>query len=439
MPQQGLAESLGFGVRCPSCDGPFSEINPRFVTATGWSTLLCMNCVVYCFGCADIRSRRSVRPFTVIPVTGAARPEWAVGVFINNTAEGCEECSSSCSECDDHGLPGDFITAQDVRGVLRVVCENCYTTCIRCGTFVVLGAIHCRRCVLTVENPEHIKHQYSYKPKAKFHGAMNNPYPGLFIGIEQELEPRVPRNYRSALNTASELANRHDPTGLLYFKDDGSLDNGVEIVSHPMSIPYFMEEYPWELWKPGVGIGTVYKQTSHTGVHIHVSKAAFSRAHAYRFNAFHFLNPDFVELIAGRRSNHYTKARPEELNRLSVYNAQSLRYERIGREKQIISVTSSVAKDKYRSYNRYWAVNPTNDETYELRYFRSTVDAKRLRFYGEWMEALFLYTQQGWIRTRHDERRLTPRNMHKWVEAQPSGKFPQLAHFLASKESELSA
>lgn len=345
----------------------------------------------------------------------------------------CSMCTRHCDSCGEAGDLNDVVTVSSPTGMqIRIGYECCYAECDDCGRGMVergrLGG-SCFHCGETT--PSHRIRSYGYKPAPTFFGANNNSYPQLFIGIEQELEAKG--HSESNLNRAVDMLDERDPDHVLYSKQDGSLECGIEIVSHPMSLDFFKDEYPWELWKHGDGLGKFLKQEATTGVHIHISKAAFSKAHAYRFTAFHFLNPSFIENVAGRLSNHYTQMRPYGDN-MSATRPDLGGRDRYGmptqRGRSLLSHLNQQAKLKTYNYDRYWGINAQNHDTYELRYFRSTTDANRLRFYGEWMEACFLYTNTGWIRTNNEERRLTPVNFSKWVQTQQSGRWPRIERFL---------
>ena len=70
------------------------------------------------------------------------------------------------------------------------------------------------------------------------------------------------------------IANQGQPQ--LYCKHDGSLDDGFEPVTHPMSLSYHRTEIPWEaLLREAVRMGYLSHQSGTCGLHIHVSREAF--------------------------------------------------------------------------------------------------------------------------------------------------------------------
>jgi len=64
---------------------------------------------------------------------------------------------------------------------------------------------------------------------------------------------------------------------LSYVKHDGSLtDDGIEIVTHPCSLRYHLEQFPWdEILSSLADYGFRSHDTSTCGLHVHVSRSAF--------------------------------------------------------------------------------------------------------------------------------------------------------------------
>lgn len=77
------------------------------------------------------------------------------------------------------------------------------------------------------------------------------------------------------------IANQGQPR--LYCKHDGSLDDGFELVTHPMSLSYHRTEMPWEaLLREAVRMGYLSHQSGTCGLHIHVSREAFGDTYAHQ-------------------------------------------------------------------------------------------------------------------------------------------------------------
>ena len=111
-------------------------------------------------------------------------------------------------------------------------------------------------------------HEYSYKPEPIFYGDGNR-----YFGIELEIDGAgKDDDYAEEL---LDIANAH--ADLLYIKTDGSLDDGMELVSHPCTMDYHINEFPWEdIMHSAVHQGYRSHQTSTCGLHLHVNRNAFS-------------------------------------------------------------------------------------------------------------------------------------------------------------------
>lgn len=81
-----------------------------------------------------------------------------------------------------------------------------------------------------------IIHEYSYRPAPNFYG--NGP---RFFGVELEIDEGG--EYESKAKKLLNVANRD--TENIYIKHDGSLDEGLELVTHPMSLEYQLTKMPW--------------------------------------------------------------------------------------------------------------------------------------------------------------------------------------------------
>ena len=108
---------------------------------------------------------------------------------------------------------------------------------------------------------------YYYKPEPTFYG--NGP---RFFGVELEIDG----GGENSLHARRLLRLANDGMERIYCKHDGSLDEGFEIVTHPMSLDYQLHQMPWmQLCKEAVTMGYTSHQAGTCGLHIHVSRLAF--------------------------------------------------------------------------------------------------------------------------------------------------------------------
>lgn len=117
-------------------------------------------------------------------------------------------------------------------------------------------------------------HDYSYKPTPRFSYAGNeNPATTRTYGLEVEVD--APSSGGCACGPHA-LSDRLDAiTDLVYCKYDGSLDDGVELVSHPCSLRFHMNSLRWKyLAQTCAKAGfRSHKARSSCGLHIHVGRA----------------------------------------------------------------------------------------------------------------------------------------------------------------------
>ena len=123
---------------------------------------------------------------------------------------------------------------------------------------------YCERCFDEFEDEIE---EYGYKPTPIFYGQGKR-----YFGVELEVDEGGKDNDNAA--TLKSIANVHEEN--IYIKSDGSLEDGFEIVSHPMTLEYHAEEMNWkELLREAVSMGYRSHQTSTCGLHVHVNRNAF--------------------------------------------------------------------------------------------------------------------------------------------------------------------
>jgi len=196
----------------------------------------------------------------------------------------CPDCLTEhtlhCDYC------GDRIWSDDNYGSdFNVLCEDCfndhYVRCRSCGrllrsdyanyTDFDIGP-YCDSCYS--EREEAAIHDYYYKPTPIFYG--EGP---RFFGVELEIDEAGEDN-RNAENILS-IGNYHGEN--IYCKHDGSLEDGFEIVTHPMSLDYHLHEMPWnDILYEARSLGYTSHMAGTCGLHVHVSRAAFGDSEAWQ-------------------------------------------------------------------------------------------------------------------------------------------------------------
>ena len=279
------------------------------------------------------------------------------GVWVDDELV-CQDCFDEnyvvCDQCDDAVWHDDAVEDGNT-----TLCQSCfdayYSRCECCGIILHHNFINWRHdlpyCEPCFDDFVDEIEQYSYKPEPIFYGEGT-----LFMGVELEVDEGGKDDDNAG--TLKSIANANDEH--IYIKSDGSLEDGFEIVSHPMSLKYHMEEMDWEsVLKEAVDMRYRSHQTSTCGLHVHVNRNAFGDNQAEQEEVIakilFFIEKHWAEMFKFSRRTEYN------MNRWSS---------RYGLEKTGKEILEK-AKGSYTS--RYVAVNLKNYYTIEFRLFRGTL------------------------------------------------------------------
>lgn len=274
----------------------------------------------------------------------------------------CDDCldetTTVCSHCDER------IWCEDNAGTEEMpLCETCYdnhyTTCEECGRIIHQDYAHylsndddypyCDCCYNECRSVS--IHDYSYKPDPIFYGNGKR-----FFGVELEIDD----GGRDSNNADNILSAANSGGEKIYIKNDGSLDDGMEIITHPMTLHYHKNEMPWrEIMYQAVDMGYRSHKTSTCGLHVHVNRNAFGNTREEQDEAIsrilYFVEHHWNELLKfSRRTEH-------QMNRWAA------RYGYKNNPKDILDHA------KKEGNGRYTCVNITNWNTVEFRMFRGTL------------------------------------------------------------------
>lgn len=205
---------------------------------------------------------------------------------------------------------------------------------------------------------------YSYMPELRFRGT--GP---AYLGVEIELVTDYPNgDARRAVDLLG--------SDLVYCKEDGSISQGFELVTHPMDYAWAMSEFPWNAWDEftSVRMGT----DSSTGMHVHVSRAGFSTpCHDYRWLLFWHRNAEWIQRIARRRGSSYASFSPGERKLIAKVAKRQL--PRCGTCHYCTSPDYRDSRYCEMQLRRYAAINLTNEHTYECRVFASSIKQTEIK------------------------------------------------------------
>ena len=324
---------------CIACDTTLNSDDDGTTTSNG--DPVCESCMIMCIRCESV--------ITVDDDYNDVEGELWCWRCTRDNATWCDVC--------DNYFTGYSYSADDSSDCM---CERCFENntsyCEECDNYYVNG------CGYNHEGEDDSRtiHDYSYRPDPIFHSS-EDEQTRLYFGIEIETEVRG-GDY-SDRRVAADYAQQLEHEGLAYLKSDGSLECGFEIVTHPLSHSYFMNDAS-TLWNT---IGTLKDRygmmawgTKTCGLHIHISRNGFSGgSHQHRFLQLVYNNKDFYEVLAGRSSSHWAKFD-------DIFDPET---------------GTKSFKNKFNRHgsDRYSAVNTNNRNTLEMRIFRGSLNTRFIK------------------------------------------------------------
>ena len=278
------------------------------------------------------------------------------GIFSDNEehfemADGeiiCESCRNihyyTCDEC------GRIMLNDDIDDGLCPSCQEDYDYCSNCGRRFNLDDLDedglCDRC------QRRVIQDYYYKPTAQFFGSPDNK---KYLGMEWEIAGGGENH-----SNAKQILDGNEE---LYAKHDSSVSNGFEIVTHPMSAEYHLNEFDWAgTMKRASNLG--YEGKKGTGIHVHISRRFFGIDEEEQAgpiaNLIYFVEKNWSELVAfSNRQNSEVEQWADRYlpagDNLVDYDPEDL-------------YDLAVSRNR-----RYHTVNLKNEATIEIRCFRSSV------------------------------------------------------------------
>lgn len=344
--QECVDKALADGIihKCDHC-GDYSDSAREVVTRTGgWhrnrvTETWCEDCVVddayQCDHCGEWFSSCCVEEYRL---------------WNGNDILLCASCYSDnygwCAGCDDLVLYDDREEGSDDEWYCPSCIDNhrrsdnleCYNH--TCGTFFWLDDGTCKALWDLSDDERRL----------------------LFLGIELETDDNDDPN-----DLADDLADAYSHKSIV-MKEDGSLsDDGVEIVSQPMTPKWHLES---DMWPNITQIVRNHGGRSHDpgtcGLHIHMSRDFFTDDDAvYRLD---------------RLFNRF-RSQLLKFSRRSEYQLRWCRLE----EEDVLAAIKDVKtrkdewKAKKRCAGRYEAINNTNASTVEVRLWRGTLNIVTLK------------------------------------------------------------
>lgn len=266
----------------------------------------------------------------------------------------CEECAKSlmfCSKCEKAMFTSQWLKCTDYFRFLRT------------------GKLRCNNCDYSASDRLILEYNYKPIPIFKPKKITNN----LYLGIELELEFNTPkiRSLESMREIITLELDKTFPNLLsdVYYKYDGSLNYGYEIVTHPMILDYHKNKMNWHDILQFLKDKKIKSHDTTTcGLHIHVNKNFFNQSDQIKLNLFFNSQANKISIISRRINNHY-------------------------------SIFSALPKGKIKfidkSQGHYAAINWNNRSTIEFRTFKGTLNYYTFMSTLEFVDAMCRFIKKS--------------------------------------------
>lgn len=278
----------------------------------------------------------------------------------------CTECSELHCLCYDCGSVVLTETTREVGGEL--ICESCfddnYFYCSDCGIAIhnddaydYRGEAYCQSCYEDIErDASDYIHDYSYKPY------FPNYHSERRFGLEIEVE--------GDRDTAKELC---EELREVYCKNDGSLNDGFEIVTNPLLFD--------DAIRIGKRIGDICRENGAKGdngtcgIHVHVSRGGIKNESetVSKMLILMYRLKDTIERFARRSESRWAKV---SYKTKSMYDSDPAGF------------IAEECRERYR------AINLRNDKTIEFRIFKGTTNSRTIAAIVQFVNAFIDYCEQ---------------------------------------------
>lgn len=355
--------------RCGYCECEY-DTSEDFVTVEGIE--VCEQCyqknVVVCQICGEMKL-----------IDNATTIENADGYETLDICMECMENDDRVQYCDYHERYEFFENNDDMYSIVNygMICQDAYSCgnfgyCEDCDRFFALDdmqwiedecdeRLYCYECAEEILANRMIKpyHSHSYYTVDLLNDENENTT--LTFGIELEVE-KAEDSYTDREEMATKIYNC-DRFGMFGYENDGSLYDGFEIISRPMSLGFIEEnerEFLQEMFELLEDNRYQSFCRSSCGHHIHVGKKPFSATSLNLLNAIMEYFKEELTILSRRDE--------EQLNRWAKFDTMIY-------NKEQLDLTPSLI-NRSMSRNRYRFLNMTNRNTIEIRIFRGTISYK---------------------------------------------------------------
>lgn len=276
----------------------------------------------------------------------------------------CTDCEPQfvyCGECGSNTHEDDMTSVTWSESVCEGCREDNYNWC-EYHDHYYHNSESCSDCD---EEHSDLINDYSYRPSPTFfladscktsYTSYTEPKNTSVTGFELEMEA-----VNCTVVDGAELANEMYGNEC-YLKHDGSLSDGFEMVSHPLSREYIDSVFDFDGLKKLSELGMRSAQTRTCGLHVHINRGFFDGRESsfYRFLSVFHNNSEQWRKLAGRSTSTYSRWTDEEAENMSRYT-------------KYFRSTSNMLPGRVINNDRYVAINMQPSHTVELRFFKGTL------------------------------------------------------------------
>ena len=202
----------------------------------------------------------------------------------------CEDCYSEIITCDFCQREFHKSTMEDDH--INCACQECMENdviyCSECEQLVMIDDTEewmnekvCYTCLENIRaNLKYIS-PYEYKPIPNFHSLpseRDQPFFGweLEIDRKESISKEELEKHAEYIHDVANSTEMSDYEKYCYLKFDGSIKNGMEIISHPVTFNFHMQEMKIsEILYEAEQLGYSSHDVGTCGLHIHISRSVF--------------------------------------------------------------------------------------------------------------------------------------------------------------------
>jgi hypothetical protein len=288
-----------------------------------------------------------------------------------------DTCGVTCASCGNTRNRASLVQVQNTN---RRYCATCVHPCAECNDPAIWlsgSARYCMECLVLVQGGQAGVRGYGHTHATRWLGG---PLPkndrghqvGFYVGFELEVTSSSGSTHTIKQWAQENLGYRD----ALDTKSDSSV-HGFEIASQPMT-PEFFESVDWESLMvvlnadhPPTRDSSESREPVGHGLHVHIGRVAFERDDVATAMFTYLIGQDngtHLERIGRRPASHWCAKvpKPASAGLVNLYNRGALS----GKQVQRLRRNVSISRD---------AINLGNQDTIEIRAFRSTRDADHLR------------------------------------------------------------